>query len=91
MDMVHPKANLTTPIPLLDRLKAAPSRLKPFLKDTAVECVKNVFALVVTQFPRLPLDHAATGVAADFNVDLLSDLADQYQDVAESIVNNLDR
>lgn len=58
--------------------------------DTAVECVKNTFALVASHFSKLALEHAATGVMADFNADRILGLAKQYHDVAESIVNDLD-
>uniref|UniRef100_K3YFR4 Uncharacterized protein n=1 Tax=Setaria italica TaxID=4555 RepID=K3YFR4_SETIT len=90
MDMVQLEIDPTMPTPLLDRLKAAPGQLKALLKDTTVECIKNVFTLLVTHFPQIPLEHAAIGVTPDFNADLLPKLTYQYHDVVENIVDDLD-
>nr|TKW21741.1 hypothetical protein SEVIR_4G141200v2 [Setaria viridis] len=90
MDVVQPNANPAALTPLLDRLKAALGRLKALLKDTTVECIKNAFTLVASHFLKLALEWSATGVTADFNVDLIPEVVDQYHDVVESIVNDLD-
>uniref|UniRef100_K3Y0I1 Uncharacterized protein n=1 Tax=Setaria italica TaxID=4555 RepID=K3Y0I1_SETIT len=51
MDMVQPKTDPTALMPLLDCLKSAPGRLKELLKDTAMECIKNVLVVLKTHFP----------------------------------------
>ena len=90
MDMVHLDADPSTPTPLLDRLKVAPGRLKTLLKDTMVECVKNTFTLLASHFSKLALEHTMTGVTADFEEYMISEVVENYHDVAETITNDLD-
>lgn len=90
MDMIKADADPTRPTPLLDRLRAAPGLLKNLLKDTAVEFLKTTFALLVLHFPTTPFQRVTSGVATNFEEDKIPEVAEQYHDTVEAIVNDLD-
>lgn len=90
MDMVHPEANPNALAPLLDCLKATPGRLKDLMKETTMECAKNVMALLKTHFPRIVVERVEASTVQDFNKDDLLDLADQYQEATKNVVKQLD-
>ncbi|MFS9531583.1 hypothetical protein Q6247_25780, partial [Klebsiella pneumoniae] len=54
--------------------KNVPSRLKALMKDSAVECAKNVMVLLKMHFPRLAVEHVGTSIAEDFDVGNLLEL-----------------
>lgn len=90
MDMIQPDADPTALTSLLECLGIAPGRLKDLMKETTVECTKNVLALLRTYFPWLALERVGKSIAVDFYPLKLPEVAEQFNQVAEDIVKQLD-
>lgn len=90
MDMIKADLDPAKPAPLLDCLKAVLGLLKKLLKGTTIECVKNTFGLLVSHFSTTPFQRVSTRIAAYFEEVKIPEVAEEYHDIAESIVNDLD-
>jgi hypothetical protein len=91
-DAMLPIARLLVPhlggpkiVPLVDRLKEAPSRLAAYVKHMA----RSILAFMKSYFPKAPMEVVAGGVAANCTDEQYSELLEQMAPIAEQVADKL--
>jgi hypothetical protein len=76
-------------VPLVDRLKEAPSRLAAYVKHLAKSIPNQVLAFMKSYFPKAPIDVVAGGLAANCTNEQYAELLEQMAPIAEQVVDKL--
>jgi hypothetical protein len=76
-------------VPLVDRLKEAPSRLTTYVKHLAKSIPNQVLAFMKSYFPKAPVDVVVGGLAANCTDEQYAELQEQMAPIAEQVADKL--
>jgi hypothetical protein len=76
-------------LPLVDRLKEAPSRLAAYVKHMAMSIPRQVLAFMKSYFPKAPVEVVGGGVAANCTDEQYAELLEQMAPIAEQLAEKL--
>jgi hypothetical protein len=76
-------------VPLVDRLKEAPSRLAAYVKHLAKSIPNQVLTFMKSYFPKAPVDLVAGGLAANCTHEQYAELLEQMAPIADQVAEKL--
>jgi hypothetical protein len=76
-------------VPLVDRLREAPSCLATYVKHLAKSIPNQVLAYMKSYFPKAPVDVVVGGLAANCADEQYAELLEQMAPIAEQIAKKL--
>jgi hypothetical protein len=95
-EKLRPIARLLVPhpggpkiVPLMDRLKEAPSRLATYVMHLAKSIPNQVLAFMKSYFPKAPVEVVAGGLAANCTDEQYAKLLEQMAPIAEQVAEKL--